>query len=425
MFLKNELEKKLNTSSKEYGLILNQDNKITVKPKTKSKIKLDPFKSYPRGLRLFSNDDISNAAKLAKEYLRQVKDPDILELNQKPWNASTQQFINYRPELKKTLFEVRHGLKDVNMVKLKPKHIELGCDSRDVAYFGWNGSSLVDKLEKKSIFYKEKEEGLINSISYWNENENILNYKSPFEKNKEMNNIMRELKIKNNEERENLKIKVKYENPKSSPEKIAALTYKEMFLKLNYELNRKLNKDLEFYHDSEEISKKLKLPYHKEIIEKKKRKIESNIENEREKRINQIKEKRYYIKHLEIFENKNKIKDNDNVNKTRLNDEYKLSVSNSNINASNNINTTLNNVFKTQIKQSNNKNKWILKDYFHPGLYCNIPSQLIEKDKELEIVKKNSLNEEFQAWSCCLNTNKDSKGCVSNVVNKIKWYYES
>ena len=49
------------------------------------------------------------------------------------------------------MFEVRHGLKDVNMVKLVPKKVELGTDTRDIAYYGWNSSHRFEKEEKKSI----------------------------------------------------------------------------------------------------------------------------------------------------------------------------------------------------------------------------------------------------------------------------------
>ncbi len=219
MFLQKSLEKKLNNTIKEYGLLIedkNQNRIVSHSPK----FNLDPRKFYPKEVRLFSTDDISDAAKEAKKYLKQVKDPDILELNKKPWNATTRSGANYRPELKKTLFEVRHGLKDVNMVKLKPKKIELGCDGRNVSYFGWNGSSLIENLEKKYIDLEKKEQAVVNSISFWKKIEinGSLEYKNPYEQNKESDTILREFKKKKFEDRERVKSKIRYENPKASPE---------------------------------------------------------------------------------------------------------------------------------------------------------------------------------------------------------------
>jgi hypothetical protein len=62
---------------------------------------------------------------------------------------------NERPELKKTLFEVSHGLKDFQLVKPKEKKIELGTDSRNACYAGWNCSTLLQNMEKKEITYEK------------------------------------------------------------------------------------------------------------------------------------------------------------------------------------------------------------------------------------------------------------------------------
>lgn len=151
MYLHKSLEKKLNGSLKEYSLIQDPIPINDERSHHQQKLKLDPKKSYDKELRVFSNDNITVAAKLAKAYLKELKDPDILELHQKPWNNCYRSNVNFRPELKKTLFEVRHGLKDVNMVKPKPKKIELGTDCRNISYFGWNSSNRLEALEKKDL----------------------------------------------------------------------------------------------------------------------------------------------------------------------------------------------------------------------------------------------------------------------------------
>ena len=50
------------------------------------------------------------------------------------------------------------------MDKLKPKRIELGTDSRNVAYFGQNGSNRFKKSEKKLIEIENLENAFTNSI---------------------------------------------------------------------------------------------------------------------------------------------------------------------------------------------------------------------------------------------------------------------
>jgi hypothetical protein len=82
-------------------------------------------------------------------------DPDILELRQKRWNISCLPYQNEKPELKKTLFEVRHGLTDVKVIPLQDKKLELGTDSRDACYLGWNVSTLLTRTDKKDINYQK------------------------------------------------------------------------------------------------------------------------------------------------------------------------------------------------------------------------------------------------------------------------------
>lgn len=159
MYLEKSLEKKLNETLKEYALEvdINKSNKAS---KTKNEIyyphnykkNIDSKNgNYNRRQRLFNTDDVSLKGKEAKEFIKDFVDPDIFELKKKRWDNSIRPNFNVKQELKKTLFEVRHGFKDVNLVKLNPKKIELGIDTRDVAYYGWNLSNRFENEEKKSI----------------------------------------------------------------------------------------------------------------------------------------------------------------------------------------------------------------------------------------------------------------------------------
>ena len=51
--------------------------------------------------------------------------------------------------------------------------------------------------------------------------------------------------------------------------------------------------------------------------------------------------------------------------------------------------------------------------YSHPGTY---------REFEFPDVKKKSNKTMF--WSCCMNEDKDSKGCQKTVVKKFSWLYD-
>ena len=57
-----------------------------------------------------------------------------------------------------------------------------------------------------------------------------------------------------------------------------------------------------------------------------------------------------------------------------------------------------------------NDKKWIQFKYYHPGKY-----------REFKYENKSKKSETFLAWSCCNNTEKDSKGCQRIKINKHRW----
>lgn len=453
MYLQKTLEKKLNNTVKEYGLILD-DKLIENKRRTKEEEKkLHPKKKYPIEVRMFSNDDISPTAKRAKEYLKKLNDPDILELNQKPWNSSTRTNVNFRSELKKTLFEVRHGLKDVNMVVLKPKSIELGCDKRDIAYFGWNGSTSIDPIERKHLGendLKHSDRGIENyqPISLYPSETRTKPgkvYLNPFLQTANQNHILMSLRKEKTEEKDLVEKKVKHENPKASQEKIAALTYKEMYPKIVYDLKERQSKDISYYHDSEEMVRRLGLPNHHNEVERRINKIYENISKEKERMRKKLKidEKRTYQKVNEFFSKKHEKYINNEASYDHIHnhnlihkhphdhdhiktcaDTYCYKITSST--GTEIINKQFYQMQRkgTTITKQKESKPWIYKELYHPGVYINMPNQITKKINNQESLLDDESSPTGKAWSCCFDFNSKSKGCLSKIVNKSRWVYD-
>ena len=231
------------------------ENTFTLKKlhqKWKGKTELD----FEPNFKKFTDEASFPQAKPAKEYVKNLRDPDILELKQKYWNISNNTKEKYKPELKKTLFEVSNGLKDFKIVPLKDKKINVGVDSRDhieVDGNSWNISNLVNKKQFK---IEDKENLTIaqeNSNKYWKENEDnreeekpfpideerkkveiiryFKKYRSPYQKTIDFYNTMDKVKEMTFLEKEKVEKMVRKNNPGlllRYPEKINALIFKEL-----------------------------------------------------------------------------------------------------------------------------------------------------------------------------------------------------
>ena len=150
MFLKNSLEEKLKRSLSDYS------------PKVEKSIEKKKIKgflthskneklNFPMDHKKFNDDEVSKNARIAKNFVNDLIDPDILELRKKRWDTSNLPVLKEKPELKKTLFEVKNGFKDFLVTEPKYKRIELGTDTRNACYDGWNVSTLLTNIEKKEI----------------------------------------------------------------------------------------------------------------------------------------------------------------------------------------------------------------------------------------------------------------------------------
>ena len=208
----------------------------------------------------------------SKEYVKELIDPDILELKQKRWNISSDCQTKLRPELKKTLFEVSHGLKDFKVVPLKEHVVEEGCDSRDnriVDGMKWEISTKLEENEKKYLHEATKELAIDNSNRYWKENEYnrengepypisedrkkveiiryFKKYRTPYQKSMDLYKTMQKVQDLTALERAEVEKNVLYKNPGSRyQERINALVFKEMFNTYRYkynELTGKLDKE--------------------------------------------------------------------------------------------------------------------------------------------------------------------------------------
>ena len=99
---------------------------------------------------------MSERAKTAKAYVKDLIEKDLFETKKPRWNISTKtDDRNFKPPLKKTLFNLQNGLMDYHVVPLKEKFVNPGIDIKyelitDSNY--WNKCSVLGKKEKKKMF---------------------------------------------------------------------------------------------------------------------------------------------------------------------------------------------------------------------------------------------------------------------------------
>ena len=458
----------------------------------------------------FTDDAVLPQIKENKRYIKESIDLDILELKPKKWNLSTD-ITTHQPQLKQTLFEASHGLKNVTIVPLKEKHIEEGCDSRnDLIINGnkWNVSTQIENDEMEYNKHMNDINAYKNSERYWKDNEyNRLHqnafpisndrkkleviryfkqYRNPLQQSMDYVKAMNKIKKDTSFIKTEIENKVKYNNPGSLkyPEKINALVYKEMrdiykhkynesIGKLDKEtLKQKQREDNKFKWNDRDLSKKIstinslndiswfnpqyiestnvKSTYQKELLKplvikgneiyNEQEKIQEQLENEykkEQKRELMLKEKfsskkrnvkiklSKYPVNKEIYEtmsttvdsesNDNKIEGENNIKQL----EMKLNESH------------FEDAFRKVSENEVNKKNELVKKYKgsgnvvykHPGKYREF--QFEEKEvKKLNPYSKESVvvnNVVVNMWSCCMNVDKNSKGCQKKFVKKFRW----
>ena len=225
-------------------------NRLHERWKEKGLIDFDyKFKKFP------DNSAFKGVAE-KKAYINNLRDPDILCLKPRKWNISTAVHEKYKPELKKVIFQEKHGLGEFMVVPLKIPNPPEGVDSRDKQEIDgciWNVSNFVDKKEIEEKDDQELFMAKENSIKYWRKNEEdrfhqrplpISNerkkieviryykkYRTPIQKSIDFENTMDKVKEATVFEKENVIKKVKKNNPgmERYPEKIDAIVFREMY----------------------------------------------------------------------------------------------------------------------------------------------------------------------------------------------------
>ena len=210
---------------------------------------------FDRKYKKFPDNCSFSGIKESKLYIKNLRDPDILELKRKNWNISINAKEKIKPELKKTVFEVKNGLKDFKIVPIKPQKVEEGVDSRDKMEIDGNIWNVSNCFDIKEIEEKDNEEAFMakeNTIKYWKNNEiNRYNekplpisnerkkieivryykkYRTPFQKTVDFQNAMDKVREATIFYKENIEKEVKKNNPgmEKYPEKINALVFKDL-----------------------------------------------------------------------------------------------------------------------------------------------------------------------------------------------------
>jgi len=235
----------------------------------KTRVNLDFENNYKK----FADDFVLPGVKKAKEKIKDLVNPDRLELKKKNWNISYNIKDDIKPELSKKLFEIENGFKDFKVIPPKIQEINEGVDTRDhIELDGkiWDISNQVNKRELKEEDKKKLIDAKENSIKYWRNSDDMRQnespfpisnerkkteiiryfkkYRTPYQKNVDYYKTMQKIKENTFIEREQAEKKVKYKNPGCDkyPEKINALVLKEMYTTYKNKYNEtvgKLNKD--------------------------------------------------------------------------------------------------------------------------------------------------------------------------------------
>ncbi len=478
-----------------------------LKNEYKRKTEIDFDYNYKK----FSDDAILPNIIESKKYIKDFLNPDILELKQKKWDNSIDVNNKKKPELKQTLFEVKHGLRDFKVIPLKEKKIIEGCDSRNFLSVDgkiWDNSNQISEKKFKSLSTSNLFNANENSIKYWKDNSKnrILRnpfpiseqrkkveviryfkpYKIPSQKSFDYYNLMKKAKELTLSDREKLEKEIKKNNPeieKKYPEKFNALIFKEMSKKYESKYNELIGninkedikkKQLEGnnfkWNDEELINKIIVINSIKEsnIFPKKTITKSFSQENIKKKILEPL-----VIKGKEIINEEEKIKDKKQeeykirkkkellkIPKKKINniigriddskypiskEEYDklLNASESSSNEIDNENNILNTseiekkelfieayekIAKNEIEKQEKKNKEekekVIIKYHHPGTYREF---IYEENDDNNINEfGQSIKKEVKSllWSCCLNADKDSKGCQKTIIKKNKWLYE-
>lgn len=106
--------------------------------------------NYDKDEQFFNPADTDQNVRTIVRWVKELIDPDILELRKKPWNASVSYPKNIELEetFERKLIKIKLGLIDRPKPKYVLPKIEPGCDLRN-DYTNWNVSTQQDLRERK------------------------------------------------------------------------------------------------------------------------------------------------------------------------------------------------------------------------------------------------------------------------------------
>ena len=78
--------------------------------------------------------------------------------------------------------------------------------------------------------------------------------------------------------------------------------------------------------------------------------------------------------------------------------------------------------------KDNKKDKDLIYTYSHPGIYrtFNYVENITRIKRDIngeEIMEIYPQKKQESFWSCCMNSDKNSKGCQRTATKKFKWNY--
>ena len=513
----------------------------------KTRVNLDFENNYKK----FSDDFVLPNVVQSKKEVKNLVDPDRLELKKKQWNISYNIKDDVKPELQKQLFEISSGLKDFKIVPIKKHEVEEGVDTRDhleVDGSIWNISNQVSLKDFKTNDNKKLNNAKENTMRYWKTNNEFRRneqpfpipeekkkieviryfkkYRTPYQKNIDYYKTMEKIKEDTFIEREIAEKKVKYKNPGSDkyPEKINALVLKEMYNTYKYkyneitgrlskeELKKKQREKNRFKWSDADLANKIlavnkltgekffdkegsKTFNNKTFIKNKNRSSYSQegcrntnylfplvskgteIHLEEEKIKEKLNEEYKRMKKRELlytrtnrsliedkFESKyplskinyetfKKLEKEDNENNYKNNDNEKDNITKNipknimelirtkSLPDQSNYLTTIskssncdpyfleayNKIAEKEIKRINfvekqNKLKKTF-EYTHPGTYREFIFMENSSDTNNTGVTPPQKKVKVNLWSCCMNSDQNSRGCQKKIIRNFRWIY--
>jgi hypothetical protein len=176
--------------------------------------------NFERTEQVFPKEDIPKKSYEAKVAMTQLVDPDILGLRKKDWNGSVSVPVNAQEEdFERKLTKIKLGFFDTPLPKYRPNKVEAGTDTRD-QYIGWNVSvQAASKFQSQNNIDHLTNYAMTKTKRAFNK---INDYKAPSDTIKQFNETLRQEKRDEKDVREELKRKIRFENPAATENRINA-----------------------------------------------------------------------------------------------------------------------------------------------------------------------------------------------------------